>query len=232
MFKRKTFAAGGLALVGLLAASAPQSALAEDCPPSEGPEATAQILTQDPVAGSPATFDGSLSDGGVLTVQLPGNDACTFFPVETYTWDWGDGSATPATTPIVEHTYAEAGAYPVKLTVESPMGTDDTQGTIVVDEAPGGPPTGPAADTAAPETKIDKAPPGKVSGRRVTVKFSADETGSTFECKLDKGSWKRCASPRKVKAGDAGRHALKVRATDLAGNTDPTPAKARWRVSG
>jgi hypothetical protein len=41
--------------------------------------------------------------------------------------------------------------------------------------------------------------------------------------------FKRCSSPFKKKV-KPGRHTLRVRATDPAGNADPTPAKVKWRV--
>jgi hypothetical protein len=84
-------------------------------------------------------------------------------------------------------------------------------------------------DTDPPETTITKAPKRKTSKRRATFEFTANEEGSTFECSLDGGVFAPCTSPfsHRVKLG---KHVLEIRATDPAGNTAPTPAKARWRV--
>jgi hypothetical protein len=85
------------------------------------------------------------------------------------------------------------------------------------------------ADTLPPETTITKMPRRKTTKRRATFAFRADEDGSTFECSLDRHAFAPCTSPASFHV-KRGKHSLEVRATDSAGNTDPTPAKARWRV--
>lgn len=90
-------------------------------------------------------------------------------------------------------------------------------------------PVGPDLD--APETTITKHPPMKTGKHRVTFKFKSDEAGSAFECKLDGKPYRPCASPRRYRV-KKGLHKFRVRATDPAGNTDPTPARARFRVRG
>ena len=56
---------------------------------------------------------------------------------------------------------------------------------------------GPCADVDPPETTITKHPKKSSSSRQVKFRFSADEAGSTFECKLDKRPFKPCRSPFK-----------------------------------
>ena len=60
--------------------------------------------------------------------------------------------------------------------------------------------------------------------------FSSNETGSTFECRIDSGSWSSCTSPDTLSALGAGSHTFDVRATDTAGNTDATPASFTWTI--
>ena len=84
-------------------------------------------------------------------------------------------------------------------------------------------------DTTAPNTTITKQPPPKTRKKRVSFEFSSTEQGSAFECSLDGGSYSSCTSPHSVKA-KKGRHTLSVRAKDTAGNVDPTPATATWKV--
>ena len=92
---------------------------------------------------------------------------------------------------------------------------------------PGEPPANP--DTEAPETTITKQPAKRSPKRKAKFKFEASEQGSSFECKLDRKKWKPCDSPRKYKLGP-GKHKFRVRATDAAGNTDESPAKAKFRI--
>lgn len=87
-------------------------------------------------------------------------------------------------------------------------------------------------DTDPPQTTIIKGAPNKTKKTTVKFKFRSDEAGSSFECKLDKKRWRGCSSPKKVKRLDAGKHTFKVRATDVAGNVDPRPAKDRFKVVG
>ncbi|MGH3014757.1 MAG: OmpL47-type beta-barrel domain-containing protein, partial [Gaiellaceae bacterium] len=85
-------------------------------------------------------------------------------------------------------------------------------------------------DTAAPETTIDVAPSDPSSSSAPTFEFSADEAGSTFECRLDGGAWTACTSPESLTGLADGSHTFEVRATDLSGTTDPTPASHPWTV--
>ena len=52
----------------------------------------------------------------------------------------------------------------------------------------------PPADTTAPDTTITSDPGGS-SGPSTSFWFAANETGSTFECRLDGGPWDGCFSP-------------------------------------
>ena len=54
--------------------------------------------------------------------------------------------------------------------------------------------------------------------------------GVAFECKLDAGAYLPCSSPKTLIGLGIGSHAFSVRAIDAAGNTDPTPATASWRI--
>jgi len=60
--------------------------------------------------------------------------------------------------------------------------------------------------------------------------FTASEP-ATFACRLDGGSFRSCVSPIDYSDLSAGWHTFVVRATDLAGNVDPSPAEWRWHTS-
>lgn len=84
-------------------------------------------------------------------------------------------------------------------------------------------------DVVAPNTTITKRP--RTSHRhRATVRFASTEGQSRFQCRVDGRSWRACASPLKLTGLPFGRHKVKVRAIDAAGNVDPEPARAKWRV--
>ncbi|HEX6131802.1 MAG TPA: Ig-like domain-containing protein, partial [Actinomycetota bacterium] len=85
-------------------------------------------------------------------------------------------------------------------------------------------------DTVAPETTIDSAPPAASGSTDADFTFSADEPGSTFECKLDAGAWSSCTSPQSFTLLNEGSHTFQARATDGAGNTETTPASHTWVV--
>jgi hypothetical protein len=84
-------------------------------------------------------------------------------------------------------------------------------------------------DTDPPETTLTKQPKAKTKKRKAKLTFAADEAGATFQCSLDGSAFAPCGSAfaKRVKPG---RHVFAVRATDVAGNADPTPATARWKV--
>ncbi len=85
-------------------------------------------------------------------------------------------------------------------------------------------------DTAAPDTSIGSGPTGTVASTSASISFSSTESGSTFECKLNEGAWQTCTSPRALTGLAQGSHTLSVRATDAAGNVDPTEAARTWTV--
>jgi desulfoferrodoxin (superoxide reductase-like protein) len=87
----------------------------------------------------------------------------------------------------------------------------------------------PAAGTA-PDTTITSGPSGTVTSTSASFGFSSTEQGSTFQCQIDGGTFSACPSPKSYSALADGNHSFAVRATDAAGNTDPTPASRSWTV--
>ena len=84
-------------------------------------------------------------------------------------------------------------------------------------------------DIVAPEATIDSGPQGTVNKTTAAFEFSANENGSTFECKLDGGSFENCASPKEYTGLEDGGHTFTVRATDEAENTSE-PVSRSWTV--
>ena len=84
-------------------------------------------------------------------------------------------------------------------------------------------------DSTAPETSIDSASVGSGQHPAATVAFSS-EPGATFECQLDGAGFQSCSSPATLPNLAKGSHSFEVRASDAAGNVDPTPAASSFVV--
>ena len=81
-----------------------------------------------------------------------------------------------------------------------------------------------------PQTRL-KGKPRKVGHDRTpTFRFSSSEAGSTFQCKIDRKPFRRCRSPFTLKRLAFGDHVFKVRARDVGGKVDPSPATFRFEV--
>ncbi len=85
-------------------------------------------------------------------------------------------------------------------------------------------------DTDPPQTKLTKEAPDRTQRHEVKFKFTSDEPGSTFKCRLDDKRFHPCSSPKKVKNLDEGKHRFEVRAFDAVGNGDPTSVKDKFKV--
>jgi hypothetical protein len=91
----------------------------------------------------------------------------------------------------------------------------------------------PPADTTPPETTIVSGPSGTVKSRDATFTFSSTEPpNATFQTRLDGGIWESngTATSKTYTNLANGTHTFEVKATDAAGNTDPTAASRRWKV--
>jgi hypothetical protein len=107
-------------------------------------------------------------------------------------------------------------------------GTDrgiDASGTT-----PPPPPPPPPADTTAPDTSITSGPTGTTNDGTPTFAFTATETGSTFECRVDNDTLSACNSPYTTFTLSDGSHTFEVLAIDAAGNADASPASRSFSV--
>jgi hypothetical protein len=85
-------------------------------------------------------------------------------------------------------------------------------------------------DAIPPQTTIDSGPSGTIGDASPSFAFSSSESPSTFECRIDSGSWQSCSSPKAYSSLSDGSHTFDVRATDAVGNTDLTPASRTFTV--
>ena len=81
-------------------------------------------------------------------------------------------------------------------------------------------------DTNPPETAVENGPP-HVSHKDTATFTVSSEASATFECRLDDHGWGECGQ---VSGLSDGKHVMRARAKDRAGNVDPTPARWSWRI--
>jgi hypothetical protein len=84
------------------------------------------------------------------------------------------------------------------------------------------------ADRDAPQTKV--AGKRKQRGHVAHFSLSSSESNSTFECRIDRGRFAPCAADYSSRRLNLGRHTLFVRATDAAGNTDPSVEAKKFKL--
>jgi large repetitive protein len=174
-------------------------------------------ITSGPVAGStiddatPTFAFRSNETGSTFECRFDngGFSACT----SPYThWHLSDGT----------HTF-EVRAIDMAGNIDYPEPAD---ATFAVD-------AGESGDIARPNTTIEAGPETRVKTKRkkakVIFEFAASETGATYECNFNDLGWQECWFATQVTA-HRGKWHLDVRATDLAGNTDETPAEWNWIV--
>lgn len=81
-------------------------------------------------------------------------------------------------------------------------------------------------DVTPPRTSLSEEFPARDAAR---FSFSANESAS-FSCSLDGAAYAPCGSPTSYSDLAPGWHTFAVRATDAAGNVDPSPAQTRWHA--
>ncbi|HKT84395.1 MAG TPA: hypothetical protein VJQ84_11210, partial [Solirubrobacterales bacterium] len=92
------------------------------------------------------------------------------------------------------------------------------------------PPSAPSYLT--PRTRITFAPAAKTRKRNPVFRFVdlTEQAGTRFSCKLDRGAWKRCSSPLRLKHLSRGSHRLEIKAVNAAGAAESRPATRRFKV--
>jgi hypothetical protein len=96
----------------------------------------------------------------------------------------------------------------------------------------------PPPDASPPDTTISDAPPDPSASTAATFSFAGSDnqtetSGLEFECRLgnqDEADFVACLSPQSYTDLSLGTYTFEVRAVDLAGNNDPTPAMYVWTV--
>lgn len=219
---------GGSASIGISHSDVPQAGALENGP---GAALLTNVITADPLfvaapgdlrlaAGSPAIDTGDPAGAGPAT-DLDG--------AARVTDGNGDGTARrdmgayelPAPAPTV-----------VAEPVVSPPVADPAPSAPLVPVSPVTPvtPVTPPKDTTAPNTRITSGPGKRLARREARFTFTATEKGSRLQCSLDGRRFTACRSGKRYRLLKRGRHVVRVRAIDAAGNVDRTPAVRRFSV--
>ena len=88
-------------------------------------------------------------------------------------------------------------------------------------------------DTVPPETTINSGPADEITTASATFTFSGTDATSgvaSFECRFDGSAFAACTSPQTRTGLALGPHTFDVRAIDMAGNVDATPATKTFKV--
>ncbi|MBI4253798.1 MAG: IPT/TIG domain-containing protein, partial [Candidatus Rokubacteria bacterium] len=156
------------------------------------------------VASLALTVDGQTL-GATVTPPLPAATATA-----TATWD---------TTTVAD------GSHTLGATAADAAGTLATATRVVL------------VDNTPPETTITSAPTGDVAVPNVTLGFTGSDNltpvaNLVFAWRLDGGPWSAfgSATTASFTGLTEGAHTFQVKARDLAGNEDPTPASATFTV--
>ena len=160
-------------------------------------------------SGAAGTESG---DSSKVTLTIYAGSLASGTPVQTLTSTQSGGHWTTSPT-----TALADGTYTATATQSDAAGNVGTSAAVTF-----------TVDTIPPVTTINSAPSGKVATGSVEITFGSNEPGSTFQCSLDAAAFSTCTSPLKTENLAAGPHTFAVRATDKAGNTDPSPPTAKW----
>ena len=189
-------------------------------------------LNADP---TPATFTWTVI-GPPDTTITSGPDAVTadasvtlIFSADqagsTFTCSLNGATAVPCTSPLVLDGIG-GGSFTIAIAATN------TFGLVEVDRAVHAWSSSAPTDSTNPETTITSTPAAANAPQTASFSFASSELGSSFQCALDGGGFTSCTSPATYAGLFGGDHVFEVRATDLAGNVDPTPAQYAWDVLG
>ncbi len=170
--------------------------------PSQGAESTARTRTAAPDEKS-TTPDPNVPRKDLPGKELPGED----LPAADSTTGLSSTSKSgPASPDPASSTPSLRSSAEKRTTASSPSPQDVT----------------------APRTSVSE----QVSaGDTAVFSLRANEPAS-FACSLDGAAFGPCSSPVTYQDLRPGWHTLAVRATDRAGNADPSPAEVRWHANG
>jgi hypothetical protein len=189
------------------------------------------VNTSLPALSLSSPGDGSFSNNPMLSISGTGGIAAGDASTVTVKLYSGASIAGSPLESIVTSVSSSTGAW----TIHPSPGLADGTYTVYAQQTGSAGTASTAAhtftiETVPPTTSITSGPQGATSATSARFAFVSSAAGSTFQCQLDGGAWTTCSSPQSYSSLASGTHTFSVRATDPAGNTDPSPAQQAWTI--
>lgn len=161
---------------------------------------------------APSPFDLQAIEDSQITISAPEKAS---IDGEDFVWSgWSDGGART-------HTIVASGSGSLVASY-SPARPSAAAGTP--------PPSGRGANTAPLRLRLSSHPKAMGSSRTARFVFAVNRPGAGFRCRLDRGRYLPCKSPRVYRQLKVGRHTFAVVATGPGGAVEGTAVKFSWRV--
>lgn len=198
------------------------------------PNTAIKLYTSSDCSGVPVATGASLELGGAGILASVASGSTTSFRA---TATDGNGDTSPCSA-AVSYTHQSSPPPPPPPPPGEEGGSGGSGGSSSgaggTSGTGGGRKGEPGVVYVVPRTRITFAPASKTRARRPVFRFtdSTGQEGTTFKCKLDRGGWRACGSPLKVKRLNLGQHVLQVSAVNAAGTAEPAPVKRRFKVVG
>jgi hypothetical protein len=196
------------------------------------PNTAIKLYISSDCSGVPVATGTSLELGGAgILVSVVAGSTTSFRATATDT----NGDTSPCSAPV-SYTHQTTPPPPPPPPGEEGGGgggsasIPGSSGT----SAPGGKRGEPGLVYVVPHTRITFAPASKTRARQPVFRFtdSTGQEGTTFKCKVDRGGWRSCGSPIKLKRLNLGQHVFQVKASNAVGSAEPAPVKRKFKVVG
>ncbi len=132
------------------------------------------------------------------------------------------GGPQPCSSPFVPAVPLAEGVHGIAVSGVDAAGRAGTSETVSFE-----------IDARPPRTFFRKHPPKTIRTRhrraRAAFRFGSNESGVTFICKVDSGFLRFCGK-QFARRFSLGKHVVRVKARDAAGNVDRSPAVFRFQV--